>query len=96
MKASPNLKRHGELEHSMMPSFLSDAQIETTLAIFAHLDESTLPPYLQQQFQQLRSHLLYTSGAGHLDLPSSLPSVGIFPFGNPSVSEYIVLTGFLS
>lgn len=85
-----------------MPSFLSDAQIETTLSIFAHVDESALTPDLQHQLQQLRSHLLYTSQAasGGLDLPSLSPttssSVGIFPLGNSSVSESFVLTGFLS
>lgn len=40
-----------------MPSFLTDAQVESTLAIFTHVDESTLSPDLQQQLQQLRCHL---------------------------------------
>ena len=44
-----------------MPSLLSDAQIETTLCIFALVDESTLTPDLQYQLHQIRSHLLYTS-----------------------------------
>ena len=36
-----------------MPCFLSDAQIETVLAIFAHIDECALSPDLQQRLQQL-------------------------------------------
>ena len=87
-----------------MPCFLSDAQIETALAIFAHIDECALSPDLQQQLQQLRSHLLYTSQAGIVtvdpSLPSSSPSpsrFGNFPLGNFSVSDSFILSmGFLS
>lgn len=73
-----------------MPSILSDAQIETTLSIFALIDESALArvaPDLQQQFQQLHSHLLYpdTSHSQALGLPSppftTTSSLGNLPQG---------------